>query len=71
MLVWLRTTDKNLSTFGNIYISSNDQSVTQIEVRDKIITELAQPQFIADAFADHFSSALNLPNTPISVVITF
>jgi hypothetical protein len=58
-LDWLKTIDNNFRTQPKhiwIYISKfkrNDKSVTQIETGNKIITE---PQLIADASADQFSS---------------
>jgi hypothetical protein len=68
-LVWLKTID-NLRTQPKYfwkYISKfkrNDQSVIQIGIGNRIIKE---PQFIAEAFADHFSSIFNSSssvNTP-------
>jgi hypothetical protein len=62
----LKIIDNNLRTQPKHfwkYISKfkrNDQSVTQIEIGNKIITE---PQFIAEAFADHFSSIFNLSSS--------
>jgi hypothetical protein len=61
-LDWLKTIDNNLRTQPKHfwkYISKfkrNDQSVTQIKIGNKIITEL---QFVAEAFADQFSSIFN------------
>jgi hypothetical protein len=58
-LAWLKAVDDNLRTQPEHFwkciskFKRNEQSVTQIEVGDKIITE---PQFIAEAFADHFHS---------------
>jgi hypothetical protein len=40
----------------NSKLKKKNQSVTQIEVREKMITE---PKFVAEAFADHFSSVLS------------
>jgi hypothetical protein len=48
-------------TFGNKFQSlkskKNDQSITQVEAGDKIITE---PQFITEAFTDHACLILNI-----------
>jgi hypothetical protein len=58
-LAWLTYIDENLKTQPKHfwkYISKfkkNDQAVTQLELGTKIITE---PQSMAEAFADHFSS---------------
>jgi hypothetical protein len=58
-LAWLTHIDKNLKTEPKHfwkYISKfkkNDQAVSQLEVETKFITE---PQFIAEAFENHFSS---------------
>jgi hypothetical protein len=54
-LAWLKNIDKNLktskTTFGNTFLNlkRNDQSVIQLKVGTKTITE---PQFIAEAFAN-------------------
>jgi hypothetical protein len=70
-LVWLAAIDDNLRTQPKHFwkyiskIKGKDQSVTQIEVGEKIIIEL---KFIAEAFADCFcsifksSSSVNTPN---------
>jgi hypothetical protein len=61
-LDWLKTIDNNLRTQPKHfwkYISKfkgNDQSVIQIEIGNKIITE---QQLTAEAFADRFSSIFN------------
>jgi hypothetical protein len=61
-LDWLKTIDNNLRTQPKQlrkYISKfnkNYQPVTKTEIGNKIITE---PQLIAEAFADHFSSIFN------------
>jgi hypothetical protein len=61
-LHWLKTIDNNLRTQPNQFwkyickFKRNDQSVTQIEIGIKIITD---PQLIADVSADHFSSIFN------------
>jgi hypothetical protein len=61
-LVWLKTIDNNLRTQQKHFwkciskFKRDDQSVTEIEIGNKIITE---PQFIAEAFADHFSFIFN------------
>jgi hypothetical protein len=58
----LKTIDDNLRTQPKHFwkyiskLKKNNQSVTRIEIGNKIITEL---QLISDAFADHFSSILN------------
>jgi hypothetical protein len=58
----VKTIDNNLRTQPKNswkYISkfkTNDLSVAQIEIGNKII---AEPRLIADAFADHFSSIFN------------
>jgi hypothetical protein len=44
--------------FGNIFLNLFKGLVIQIEVGDKIIME---PQYISEAFADHFLSILTLP----------
>jgi hypothetical protein len=71
-LVWLKTIDNNLRTQPkhiwkySSKFKRNDQSITQIEIRNKIIMQL---QFIAETCADHVSSIFNLfssNNTPNS-----
>jgi hypothetical protein len=58
-LAWLTYIEENLKTRPKHfwkYISKfkkNDPAVTQLELGTKIITE---PQSIAEAFSDHFSS---------------
>jgi hypothetical protein len=58
-LAWLKTVDDNLRTQPKHFwkriskFKRNEQSVTQTEVGDKSITE---PQFMAEAFADHIRS---------------
>jgi hypothetical protein len=66
-LAWLTYIDENLKTQPKHfwkYISKfkkNDHAVTQLDLGTKIITE---PQSIAEAFADHFSSAFDTSCRP-------
>jgi hypothetical protein len=59
----LRTQPKHFWKYISIF-KRNDQSVTQIEVGDNIIME---PQFIAEAFADHFASIFS-PSSSVNIM---
>jgi hypothetical protein len=56
----LKTIDDNLKTkhkyFWKYIAKKNDHIVTQPKIGDNVIT---QPQYIVEAFADHFSSIFN------------